>query len=477
MSQPGPIGPRQTRDERRAAGEAARTAVPAASLGTWTPAADRPDPIGLLEEQATTRIPELVPVRYGRMAVSPFTFYRGAALPMAADLSVGPRTDIEVQLCGDAHLVNFGLFASPERDLLFDVNDFDETLHGPFEFDLKRLAASLVVAGRSRGFDKRDNKHSVHRAIRSYRDRMAGYATMRAIDVYYARVDATAVRAYVDKHARAMIQGTVKSTAHHDAIHELPKMTAVVDGARRIVERPPTLVKLKEVTQPMADAAFTAYRETLQEDRRVLLDRYTLTDYALKVVGVGSVGLGAFVALFIGAADDDPLFLQIKQAEASVYERYLRPSGRASHGERVVTGQRRLQAASDILLGWGVGREGRHAYIRQHQDQKGSAVVDTMTLEDLATWGELCAWALGSRARPLRAAGDDRRLPRDRQRVRTRDRGVRGGLRRPDRAGSRRPAGGHQERASDGRERRLTTVGGRGGGGVDPGPTGRPRIR
>jgi uncharacterized protein (DUF2252 family) len=328
------------------------------------------------------------------MAVSPFTFYRGAALPMASDLSVGPRTEIEVQICGDAHLSNFGLFASPERDLLFDINDFDETLRGPFEFDLKRLAASLVVAGRDRAFTSHDTKHIVHRAMRSYRDRMAEYATMRAIDVYYARVDATGIRAYVDKRARAMIKGTVKATTHHDAIHELPKLTAVVDGKRRIVERPPTLVKLKAVTEPMADAAFDAYRETLQEDRRVLLDRYALADYALKVVGVGSVGLAAFVALFTGAADDDPLFLQIKEAEASVYERYLRPSGRASHGERVVTGQRRLQAASDILLGWGVGARGRHAYIRQLQDQKGSAVIETMTIEDLATWGELCGWAL-----------------------------------------------------------------------------------
>jgi len=389
-----PSGTRLTREERRATGEAARATMPAATLGEWTPAGDRPDPIALLEEQATTRITELVPVRYGRMAISPFTFYRGAALPMAADLSTGVRTDIEVQLCGDAHLVNFGLFASPERDLLFDINDFDETLRGPFEFDLKRLAASLVVAGRDRGFDARDNRHIVHRAIRSYRDRMAGYATMPAIDVYYARVDATGVLAYVDKHARAMIQGTVKSTAHHDAVHELPKLTAVVDGQRRIVERPPTLVKRRDMTSVIADSSLAAYRETVQEDRRVLLDRYRLADFALKVVGVGSVGLGAFVALFLGDSEDDPLFLQAKQAEASVYERYLRPSKRASHGERVVTGQRRLQGASDILLGWAVGPHGGNVYIRQLQDQKGSAIIETMTLEELATWGELCAWAL-----------------------------------------------------------------------------------
>jgi uncharacterized protein (DUF2252 family) len=389
-----PTGPLATRADRTAAGVRARSSVPFAALGSWSPRADRPDPIALLEDQATTRLQDLVPVRYGRMAVSPFTFYRGAALPMAADLAPGPSSGITVQLCGDAHLSNFGLFASPERDLLFDINDFDETLPGPFEFDLKRLATSLVVAGREHGITGRDARHMVHRAMRSYRERMAGYATMRAIDVYYARVDATGILAYVDKRARTMIKGTVKSTAHHDAVHELPKLTTLIDGERRITERPPTLIKQADVTQLLADSSLRAYRETLQEDRRVLLDRYRLVDYALKVVGVGSVGLGAYVVLFTGGSDDDPLFLQAKQAEASVYERYLGPSEHGSHGERVVTGQRRLQAASDILLGWAVGPRGRHMYCRQLQDQKGSAVIDTMTPEDLATWGELCAWAL-----------------------------------------------------------------------------------
>jgi uncharacterized protein (DUF2252 family) len=389
-----PAGAMASRPDRTATGVKVRDSVPLAVLGSWSPRADRPDPIALLEDQATTRLQDLVPVRYGRMAVSPFTFYRGAALPMASDLAPGPNSGITVQLCGDAHLSNFGLFASPERDLLFDINDFDETLPGPFEFDLKRLATSLVVAGREHGTTGRDARHMVHRAMRSYRERMAGYATMRAIDVYYARVDATGILAYVDKRARTMIKGTVKSTAHHDAVHELPKLTTLVDGQRRIAERPPTLIKLGDVTPLLADFSLRAYRETLQEDRRVLLDRYRLVDYALKVVGVGSVGLGAFVGLFTGGSDDDPLFLQAKQAEASVYERYLGPSEHESHGERVVTGQRRLQAASDILLGWAVGQRGQHVYFRQLQDQKGSAVIDTMTSEELATWGELCAWAL-----------------------------------------------------------------------------------
>jgi len=393
---------RLTRSDARAAGVAARSRVPPAELGVWT-ADGRPDPVALLEEQAAGRIPELVPVRYGRMAVSPFTFLRGAALPMAADLARGANSGLITQLCGDAHLANFGLFASPERDEMFDINDFDETLAGPFDFDLKRLVTSLIVAARERGFSPHEGRAVGHRAIRSYTARMAAYAAMRAIDVYYASVDVAAILAYVDKHAKAMIHGTVRSSAHHDAVHELPKLTAVVDGTRRLTERPPTLVKRADATPPLADTVLAAYRTTLQEDRRDLLDRYVVTDYALKVVGVGSVGLGAFVVLFTGCGDDDPLFLQVKQAEASVYERSLGPSPAASHGERVVTGQRRLQAASDILLGWAVGEGGRHWYVRQHQDQKATAAIGLMTLDELATWGELCAWAL---ARGHARAGD-----------------------------------------------------------------------
>ena len=385
---------RLTRDAATAIGGAARTALPPAGLASWDAPSDRSDPIDLLAEQATTRLPQLVPVRHGRMAISPFTFFRGAALPMAADLASGPRTDLTVQICGDAHLSNFGLFASPERDLLFDVNDFDETMPGPFEFDLKRLAASLVVASRTRGFSAHEGKHVVHRAAASYRSRMTEYAAMRAIDVYYARVDVSGIRAYVDKHAKAMIEGTVRSTAHHDAIHELPRLSAVVDGVRRLVEHPPTLIRLAEATPAIAASLLVDYRESLQEDRRVLLDRYEMIDYALKVVGVGSVGLGAFIVLLMGGAEDDPLFLQVKQAEPSVYERYLGPVRATSSGERVVLGQRRLQAASDVLLGFAVSQGGRDWYVRQHQDQKGSAVIDTMTVDELATWGELCGWAL-----------------------------------------------------------------------------------
>ncbi len=389
------MSPLPTRDQRRAAGEAARARVPLAAHAAWQPGSGRPDPVALLLEQATSRIQGLVPVRHGRMAVSSFTYYRGAALPMAADLATTPGSGVTVQLCGDAHLSNFGLFASPERNLVFDINDFDETLHGPFEWDVKRLAASLVVAGRSRGFDAHDTRHVVHHAVRAYRERIAAYAGMRAIDVYYARVDIEGILAYVDKRAKPFLQQTVKSTHHHDALHELPKLTAVdAEGRRRIVDHPPVVTHAPEATPELVASTLDGYRATVAEDRRVLLDRYEVVDVALKVVGVGSVGLGAFVALFLGGGDDDPLFLQVKQAEASVLEQFLPPSTQPSHGARVVAGQRRLQAASDILLGWGVGAQGRHWYFRQLQDQKGGAVVDAMALDDMATWGELCAWAL-----------------------------------------------------------------------------------
>ncbi|MBP1705097.1 MAG: hypothetical protein H6Q36_836 [Chloroflexi bacterium] len=399
-----------TRDEQRQAGESARAALPLSVHAGWTPGPGRPDPVGLLEEQAASRVPGLVPIRHGRMAVSPFSYYRGAALAMAADLATMPASGIVVQLCGDAHLSNFGLFASPERDLLFDVNDFDETLLGPFEWDVKRLAASIVVAGRERGFGDHASRHAAHLAVRSYQDRVAEYASMRTLDVYYARVDVAAVIAYVDKRARPFLRTTVRSASHHDALHELPKLTAVdAGGHRRIVDNPPIISHPADLHNDRVAAVLADYRSSLQEDRRVLLDRYQLEDVALKVVGVGSVGLYAFAALFLGSDDDDPLFLQVKQAEASVLERFLPPSREPSHGARVVAGQRRLQAAGDVLLGWAVGRGDRHWYFRQLQDQKGSAVVDAMALEDLETWGRLCGWALARgharSGRPAELAG------------------------------------------------------------------------
>ncbi len=318
--------PRRSREERTVTGREARSRVPLAAHGDWQPAPDRPDPVALLEEQAQTRIPELVPVRYGRMLASPFSFYRGAALPMAADLAKTPTSGIRVQLGGDAHISNFGLFASPERDELFDMNDFDETLPGPFEWDVKRLAASLVVAGRGRGLHAHETRDIARAAVGSYRERMHEYAAMRAIDVYYSRVDVAAILQFVSKRARPYLQATVKSAAHHDAFHELPKLTELVGGRRRIIDHPPTVAHVPWVDDSVVAEGLDAYRPTLQEDRRVLLDRYAVVDVALKVVGVGSVGLSAMIALMDGGGGDDPLFLQVKEAEASVLERFLAPA-------------------------------------------------------------------------------------------------------------------------------------------------------
>jgi uncharacterized protein (DUF2252 family) len=390
-----PTAPLPTHDELVGRGRAARQAVPIASLGSWRSADRRSDPVDLIAEQATTRIPELVPVRHGRMAVSPATFYRGAALPMAADLVTQPTTGLIVQLGGDAHLSNFGLFASPERDLLFDMNDFDETHPGPFEWDVKRLAASCVVAARGRDFSAHDAKHVALDAIRSYRERMVGYAEMSALEIYYSRVDVVEVMDFVDKRARPYLASTVKAATHHDALAAFEKLTVIDDtGRRRLVDRPPTMVHSPLVEQAGPLEALRRYRATLQEDRRQLLDRFGYVDAAIKVVGVGSVGLGAVIVLMLEAASQAPLFLQVKEAEASVLERFLTRSPFANHGERVVAGQRRLQAASDILLGWTKGSAGRHVYVRQLHDQKGSAVLEAMTAHDLRAWAALCGWAL-----------------------------------------------------------------------------------
>jgi uncharacterized protein (DUF2252 family) len=384
-----------SREELRQAGLEARRRIPFAQLARWQPSQTRPDPIDLIAGQAASRVPQLVPVRYTRMAASPFAYYRGAALPMAADLASGPDTGITVQLGGDAHLSNFGLFAAPDRTLVFDMNDFDETLEGPWEWDLKRLATSLIIAGRYRSFSARDCSHAAHAAVRAYRERMHEYADMGTLAVYYSRLDVDSVRGFVSSRARTYLEDTVKAAAHHDAVDELPKLTEVVDGARRIVDRPPLVYHPEEARdRSIVTDALELYRRSLPEDRRTLFDRYRLEDVAVKVVGVGSVGLVAMLALFTEPATDEPLMLQVKEAQASVLARYLRPSPFANEGERVVTGQRRLQAASDILLGWTKGRLGRDLYIRQHQDQKGSAVIEAMTVADLHAWGALCGWAL-----------------------------------------------------------------------------------
>ena len=420
-------------DERRARGKALRKEVDPGSHARWKPAADRPDPVGLLEEQNLTREPDLIPVRHGRMMASPFTFYRGAAKIMAADLRDTPRAGLEVQLCGDAHLSNFGVFASPERTLLFDLNDFDETLPGPFEYDVKRMAASFVVAGRNNGFSKADTRTAALTAVSSYRASMAEFAAMRVMDVWYARLSEDDLRAAVKRAEKAQlaaaktkagkqdIEMRAARTAHalekahtRDSLQALSKLAEQADGTYRIVSQPPIVVPARDLLrvyglsgeemQYALHEQFRRYRATLQHDRRKLLERFEVVDMARKVVGVGSVGTRAFIVLLKGRDEDDPLFLQVKEATRSVLEDHLPRSRYAQPGQRVVEGQRLMQAASDIYLGWTKGhQEGRFLYWRQLRDMKGSVVVEQMVPAGLALYGGLCGWTL---ARAHARSGD-----------------------------------------------------------------------
>ena len=427
-------------DDRKAEGLVARDRTAVSGHAKWRPAADRPDPVGLLEEQNTTREPDLVPVRHGRMMVSPFTFYRGAAKIMAADLKDTPVAGLEVQLCGDAHLSNFGLFASPERVLLFDVNDFDETLPGPFEWDVKRMAASFAIAGRNNGFAKADTRAATLASVRAYREAMASFAQMGTMDIWYAHLDEdelmSAIRnavAGTKKEAKGAKKGKkgkkdeklaeiagkraekVAAKAHtRDSLQALSKLAELVDGKYRIVSQPPIVVPARDLAStyalspdqvvPVIHEQFRAYRATLQDDRRRLLERFEVVDMARKVVGVGSVGTRAFIVLLQGRDAQDPLFLQIKEATASVLEPYLGKSQYKQHGERVVQGQRMMQAASDIYLGWTKGLDvSRHFYWRQLRDMKGSAEVEAMSPVGLTFYARTCGWTL---ARAHARSGD-----------------------------------------------------------------------
>ncbi|HMK93033.1 MAG TPA: DUF2252 domain-containing protein, partial [Thermoleophilia bacterium] len=383
---------------------------PRTSHAAWEPAPDRPDPVALIEEQARNRVPELVPIRHGRMLVSPFTFYRGGALLMASDLDATPRTGINVQLCGDAHLSNFGIYGSPERTLLFDVNDFDETLPGPFEWDLKRLAASFVLAGRNNGFSDDDTRASVLAAAHSYREHMATYAEMRELEVWYSRVDADELLeiarqrlAAAKKKQQQANEGRLKvaekglaKARTRDSLQAAGKLTEVVDGSRRIVDQPPLVMHFPQIeTMERSFHLFRQYKETLEDDRRELIDRYQVVDIARKVVGVGSVGTICLIVLLLGRDVDDPLFLQVKQATHSVLEPYLGRSRFTHCGHRVVAGQRLMQAASDIFLGWMTGQPaGRHFYWRQLRDMKGSIEVELLKAPGLTILAGLCGWAL-----------------------------------------------------------------------------------
>ncbi len=412
---PEPV-PHFTVGERAARGRAARSEVPRKSHASWEASPARFDPVELLEEQAKTRVEELVPIRYGRMLVSPFTFYRGAAYIMAADLAGMPRTGLHVQLCGDAHLSNFGVFASPDRRLVFDTNDFDETLPGPFEWDLKRLVASFAVAGRDRGFDEA-RRQTINLAVgRSYREAMAGFASMRTLDLWYSRIDVDDVfgrmASQVSAKAVERAERTVAKARTKDSLAAFKKLTRVVDGEPRIVSDPPLIVPISELFT--GDQALEAqrlvirqYRRTLQGDRRHLLERFRFVDAARKVVGVGSVGTRAFILLFAGRDDEDPLFLQMKEAQASVLEPFLGKSAFSNHGQRVVEGQRLMQAASDMMLGFihakGIDGVERDFYLRQLWDAKGSALIDVMEPKTMEAYARLCGPTL---ARAHARSGD-----------------------------------------------------------------------
>ena len=423
-------------EERRARGGQARQETPLPGHSGWSPAADRADPVALLEAQDLTREPDLVPVRHGRMMVSPFTFYRGAAKIMAADLASTPAAGLGAQLCGDAHLSNFGVYASPERTLVFDLNDFDETLPGPFEYDVKRMAASFVIAGRNNGYSAADTRAAAAASVRAYREAMAGFADMRTLDIWYAHLpeDAlmTAVRETVagttqtakGKQGKKQAKAAKKAAERgekmaakartRDSLQALSKLGELADGRYRIVSQPPVIIPARdlaaasgispdELGQVIRDQ-FRAYKATLQLDRRRLLEHFEIVDMARKVVGVGSVGTRAFIVLLQGRDAGDPLFLQIKEATASVLEDHLPSSRFAQPGERVVQGQRMMQAVSDIFLGWTKGAEqDRYYYWRQLRDMKGSGDVESMSPAALAFYAGMCGWTL---ARAHARSGD-----------------------------------------------------------------------
>ena len=399
-----------TPDERRERGREARGKAPRSSRGDWSPAADRPDPVAVLNEQAKTRLPELVPLRHGRMLASPFTFFRGAAAIMAADLAPNPVSGIRAQLCGDAHLSNFGGFAAPDRRLVFDCNDFDETLPGPWEWDVERLAASFEIAGRDRGFGRKDRRLIVAAAVRGYRTTMRELADLGELDLWYRRLDLDALIAEygeaMDGKARKGLEGTLAKARTKDRMRAFSKLTERVDGELRIRAQPPLVVPIEEVAGPAKAeeidqsirGMLDTYRRTLSAEHRHLFDSYRYVHAARKVVGVGSVGTRAWIALFVGRDEGDPLFLQLKEAESSVLEPYAGRSRARHHGRRVVEGQRLTQAAGDILLGWmtatGVDDVERHFYVRQLWDQKASARIEAMEPRNMTAYAQLCGRTL-----------------------------------------------------------------------------------
>jgi uncharacterized protein (DUF2252 family) len=403
--------------ERAAAGRAARSEARRSFHAAWEPPAGRADPVAILERQAQTRVPELVPIRYGRMATSPFAFFRGAAAVMAADLATTPSSGLRVQACGDAHLSNFGAFAAPDRRLVFDLNDFDESLPGPWEWDVKRLGASFAIAGRENGLKRRERDVAVREVARSYRQAMRAFAAEGNLAVWYERLDVEAVMGEIEaepKLTKQVRKGVAKAQAK-DSVRALEKLTHLVDGELRILADPPLIVPAEELlaadeTRDLEGAlqeVLDSYRASLPGDRQHLLDGYRFRHLARKVVGVGSVGTRAWIVLLTGADDSDPLFLQAKEAEASVLEPYAGASRFENHGQRVVEGQRLMQAAGDIFLGWcpAVGIDGRKRdfYVRQLWDWKRSVEIERLTPHGLELYARMCGWTL---ARAHARSGD-----------------------------------------------------------------------
>jgi uncharacterized protein (DUF2252 family) len=398
--------------ESAASGKEARQRVPRSSQASWEPGPKRTGPVEILAEQDKSRVPELVPVRYGRMLASAFTFYRGAAAIMAADLGSSPDSGLRVQLCGDAHLSNFGVFQAPDRRLVFDINDFDETLPGPFEWDVKRLAASVAIGARDRGFKAGERREAVLKSVSEYRKAIASFTKMSEIDVWYARLDVDEIASRweekVTKEDRRRLEKNLAKARNKDSLRALEKLTETVDGKLQIADRPPLLVPIdrlaeREGREPaeitdLIKGLLSKYRKTLDDQARVLAERYHYLDAAHKVVGVGSVGTRAWVALLLGRDQSDPLFLQMKEAGPSVLEPFAGASKFNKHGHRVVAGQRLMQATGDVLLGWltveGIDGKRRDFYVRQLWDGKGSADIEAMSPQMMAGYAGLCGWSL-----------------------------------------------------------------------------------
>jgi uncharacterized protein (DUF2252 family) len=418
--------------ERQAQGTGARTGTPRSSHAGWVPAGGRRPPVDLLEQQNAAREPDLVPVRHGRMMVSPFTFYRGAARVMAEDLKDTPTAGLSVQLCGDAHLSNFGVFGSPERRLVFDLNDFDETLPGPFEYDVKRMAASFTVAARDNGFTPADARAAAMASVTAYREAMAGFAKQGTMDIWYASLDEDKIKGAVRDAGKTAAKskaadgqqakmaklaekrvGQAAAKAHsRDSLQALSKLGELNGGQYRIVSQPPVVIPARDLAPEMTPERlsklireqFAAYRASLQPDMRHLLGHFEVVDFAHKVVGVGSVGTRCFIVLLLGRDASDPLFLQVKEATTSVLEEHLPRSRYRQHGQRVVQGQRLMQATSDIYLGWARGLDvTRHFYWRQLRDMKGSVAIEEMTPLGLELYARICGWTL---ARAHARSGD-----------------------------------------------------------------------